>query len=152
MIYNLWRVVNILLRMNSRRCWSEVILYDVLCCIIMSELESRCTLAYKYAVVSSWCDRHTRICLCIENYAFRFIPCLQTSMIVAGYLQQKIVISYRTSVLCLCAYNDFGQQHPSRVTPTTKAMAHAVYTGHVPSHMPCACPHPTTTLKYSNML
>ena len=73
-------------------------------------------------------------------------------VIVASYLQQKIIISYRTSVLCVCAYNDFGQQHSALVTPATKAMTHAAYTGRVVSRMPRACPHLTKTLKHSNML
>ena len=54
----------------------EVILCDVLCGMKMSELESRCTLVYKCEVVSSWRDHHTQMYLCVENYAFCFIPCL----------------------------------------------------------------------------
>ena len=54
--------------------------------------------------------------------------------------------------VCVCAYNDFGQQHPAPMTPATKATAHVVYTGRMLSRMPRACLHPTRTLKYSNML
>ena len=38
------------------------------------------------------------------------------------------------------------------MTLATKAMAHIAYTGCVLSCIPCACPHPTRTLKHSNML
>ena len=55
-------------------------------------------------------------------------------------------------VVCVCAYNDFGQQHPTPVTPATKATPHMAHTSHVPSCMPRICPHPTRTLKCSNML
>ena len=54
----------------------EVILCDVLCGIKTSELERRCTLAYKCEVVSSWRDRRTREYLYVKSCAFRLIPCL----------------------------------------------------------------------------
>ena len=76
------------------------------------------------------------------------------SMIVAGYLQQKIVIIlfYIARVRCLCVYNNFGQHNLTPVTPATKAMAHTAYTRHVLSCMPRACPQPTRILKYLNIL
>ena len=76
------------------------------------------------------------------------------SMIFAGYLQQKIAISlfYIARVRCLCVYNNFKQYNLTPVTPATKAMAHVVYTSHILSYMPRACPQPTRILKYSDIL
>ena len=76
------------------------------------------------------------------------------NMIVASYLQQKIVIIlfYITRVCCLCVYNNLRQHSLTPVTPATKAMAHTAYTSHVLNCMFRACLQPTTILKYSNIL
>ena len=48
---------------------TKVILCAALYSIKASELESRCTLIYKYKVISSWRDHRKRMYLHIKSYA-----------------------------------------------------------------------------------
>ena len=67
-----------------------------------SELECGCTLIHKYKVISGWRDHRKQIHLHVKNYAFHWIPYLQTSVIVGGCMQHKTAVSYRTRVLFVC--------------------------------------------------
>ena len=116
----------------------------------MSELESRCALAYKYEVVSCWRDRRTRIYLWVKNYAFPFIPHRRACLLLA--ICNRRLLFRIAPVRCLCACNIFGQRHPALVTPALKATPHAAYAGCVPSRMPRACPCPTKKSKHRNIL